>query len=106
MVANAAQHILHGGVIVSVLDVAAGLVCVNRALLRQAEITEDGLRHRLSRMDTIDLRVDHLRPGRGERFITTSSLLRGGNKVAVARVELHNDANAHLASTTVTCLVG
>ncbi|MDC9144294.1 hypothetical protein PSK37_27485 [Escherichia coli] len=27
-------------------------------------------------MGTIDLRVDYLRPGRGERFTATSSLLR------------------------------
>ncbi|WP_200871626.1 thioesterase family protein [Erwinia mallotivora] len=106
LIGNLAQQILHGGVIASVLDVAAGLVCVNNALSRQPGMTEDALRQRLSRMGTIDLRVDYLRPGRGERFIATSSLLRGGNKVAVARVELHNDAGVYIASATATYLVG
>ncbi|MBV4369081.1 thioesterase family protein [Erwinia sp. BNK-24-b] len=106
LVGNVAQKILHGGVIAAVLDVAAGLVCVSSALTRQEAITEEELRQRLSRMGTIDLRVDYLRPGRGERFIATSSLLRGGNKVAVARVELHNDAGLYIASTTATYLVG
>ncbi|WP_157799789.1 thioesterase family protein, partial [Bacillus subtilis] len=76
--------ILHGGVIASVLDVAAGMVCVSNALTRQESISEADLRQRLSRMGTIDMRVDYLRPGRGERFTATSSLLRAGNKVAVA----------------------
>ena len=106
LVGNAAQKILHGGVIASVLDVAAGLVCVNSTLTRQENINEEELRQRLSRMGTIDLRVDYLRPGRGERFIASSSLLRGGNKVAVARVELHNDAGVYIASATATYLIG
>ncbi|ROR04642.1 thioesterase family protein [Erwinia sp. JUb26] len=106
LVGNFAQKILHGGVIASVLDVAAGLVCVSSALTRQQSITEEELRQRLSRMGTIDLRVDYLRPGRGERFIASSSLLRGGNKVSVARVELHNDAGVHIASATATYMIG
>ncbi len=106
LVGNAAQTILHGGVIASVLDVVAGLVCVSSALTRQHSITEEEVRQRLSRMGTIDLRVDYLRPGRGERFIASCSLLRGGNKVAVARAELHNDAGLHIASATATYLVG
>ena len=106
LVGNAAQQILHGGVIASVLDVAAGLVCVSSALTRQENITEAELRQRLARMGTIDLRVDYLRPGRGEHFIAASSLLRAGNKISVARVELHNDAGVHIASATATYLVG
>ncbi len=50
-------------------------------------------------MGTIDLRVDYLRPGRGERFTATSTLLRAGNKVAVARVELHNEAQVYASAT-------
>lgn len=37
---------------------------------------------------------------RGERFTATSSLLRAGNKVAVARVELHNEEQLYIASAT------
>lgn len=80
MVGNWAQSILHGGVIASALDVAAGLVCVGSTLTRHENITEEELRQRLSRMGTIDLRVDYLRPGRGNRFTASSSLLRAGNK--------------------------
>jgi len=106
LVGNHVQQILHGGAIASVLDVAAGLVCVNAALTRQPQIAEEELRQRLSLMGTIDLRVDYLRPGRGDRFIASSTLLRAGNKISVARVELHNDAGVHIASATATYLVG
>ena len=100
MVGNWAQSILHGG------GIAAGLVCVGSTLTRHETISEDELRQRLSRMGTIDLRVDYLRPGRGERFTATSSLLRAGNKVAVARVELHNEEQLYIASATATYMVG
>jgi len=106
LVGNQAQQILHGGVIASVLDVAAGMVCVSNALTRQESISEADLRQRLSRMGTIDMRVDYLRPGRGERFTATSSLLRAGNKVAVARVELHNQQGDYIATATATYLIG
>jgi len=106
LVGNIAQQILHGGVIASVLDVAAGLVCVGSALLRIEELTEPLLRERLSRMGTIDLHVNYLRPGRGEHFIASARLVRGGNKVAVAQVELHNQDQLHIATATATYLIG
>lgn len=88
---NALQRILHGGVIASVLDVAAGITCVTGALLRQPALSEQDLRHRLARMGTIDMRVDYLLPGHGEHFTITSHLLRGGNKISEARADLHNN---------------
>ncbi|MGD9426637.1 thioesterase family protein [Pantoea sp. NSTU24] len=106
LVGNQVQQILHGGVIAAVLDVAAGMVCVSNALTRHESISEADLRHRLSRMGTIDMRVDYLRPGRGERFTATSTLLRAGNKVAVARVELHNQQDDYIATATATYLIG
>ena len=46
---------------------------------------------RISRCGTIDLRVDYVRPGRGQEFIATATIIRSGNKVAVARMEMHNE---------------
>lgn len=81
---------MHDEVITSALDVAAGLVYVGSALTRHDTIDGEELRQRLSRMGIIDLRVDHLRPGRDERFTAIGSLLHANNKVAVAHVELCN----------------
>ncbi|HFK4648602.1 TPA: thioesterase family protein [Serratia marcescens] len=89
LVGNAAQEILHGGV-----------------LTRLEPLIEEEIAAKLSRMGTIDLRVDYLRPGRGEHFVASASVLRSGNKVAVARVELHNHDGLHIATATATYLVG
>ncbi|WP_204279023.1 thioesterase family protein, partial [Klebsiella aerogenes] len=61
LVGNIAQRILHGGMIASVLDVSAGLVCVGNALTRLAPISQEQLEQKLAKMGTIDLRVDYLR---------------------------------------------
>jgi len=110
LVGNAAQKILHGGVIASVLDVAAGLVCVTSSLIRRDKpdhpLLEDEMRQRLSKMGTIDLRVDYLRPGRGEVVTASAKLIRAGNKVSVARVDLHSDSGVHIATANATYLVG
>ncbi|MGS3186527.1 thioesterase family protein, partial [Aeromonas taiwanensis] len=64
------------------------------------------LKERFSRLGTIDLRVDYLRPGRGNEFIATAHIIRAGSKVTVARMELHNEEGTHIAFGTGTYLVG
>jgi uncharacterized protein (TIGR00369 family) len=61
---------------------------------------------RLAKLGTIDLRVDYLRPGRGQAFTATAVLLRSGNKVAVVRTELHSDDGTLVAVGTGTYLCG
>ncbi|MBU1566427.1 MAG: thioesterase family protein, partial [Proteobacteria bacterium] len=54
----------------------------------------------------IDLRVYFLRPGKGNYFVATGTILRKGSKVAVVRTELCNDQKVLIAAGTGTYLVG
>jgi len=106
LVGNFMRGILHGGVISSLLDLTGGLIA-SVELLKQAErLDYEELGRRLSRIGTIDLRVDYLRAGRGEYFLSSGSVLRKGNKVAVIRTELVNDQKLLIAAGTGTYLVG
>jgi uncharacterized protein (TIGR00369 family) len=105
LVGNYVRNILHGGVISAVLDVTGGLVAflgVHQKLKGKpvAEIVE-----RFSRIGTIDLRIDYLRPGLGELFLARGFPLRTGNKVAVARMELFNDRDDLIAVGTAAYTV-
>ncbi len=60
---------------------------------------------RFSRMGTIDLRVNYLRPGLGKRFLATGYILRMGNRVAVTRMELTGDEERLIAVGTGAYLV-
>ena len=106
LIGNYVMKTLHGGVISSVLDATGGLsVSINMVEKLQGEKVEE-IEKRMARIGTIDLRVDYLRPGRGRGFRATSSIMRTGNKVAVTRMELHNDENLLIAVGTGTYIVG
>lgn len=106
LVGNFVHGILHGGVISAALDATGGMVAT-AGILRQAaaEGTEAAVA-RIARIGTIDLRVDYLRPGKGERFTVTGSPMRTGRKVAVVRTELRNEADVLIAVGTGTYIVG
>ncbi|MCF3989746.1 UNVERIFIED_CONTAM: thioesterase family protein, partial [Pseudomonas aeruginosa] len=76
------------------------------ALERHRELPGHERMARLSKLGTIDLRVDYLRPGRGRTFTAHAVPLRSGNKVAVVRSELHSDDGTLVAVGTGTYLCG
>ena len=68
---------VHGGVTSALLDTAGGTACFS-----MLESYED-------RVSTVDLRVDYLRPGAGQDLVCLADVVRMGNRVAVARMEVH-----------------
>jgi uncharacterized protein (TIGR00369 family) len=103
LVGNWARGALHGGAISAALDVVGGLT----AMMAAAAQSEDAdLPGRFSRLGTIDLRVDYLRPGIGASFRASGIVLRTGSRVAVTRMELHNDTGTLIAVGTGTYIVG
>jgi uncharacterized protein (TIGR00369 family) len=106
LIGNPIQKILHGGVTASALDLAGGAVVVANMIEQLPEITPISVEQSLKKISTIDLRTDYLRPGRGEEFIVTAHIIRSGSKVAVARMEMHNELGEHLAFGTGTYIVG
>ncbi|MGK9065936.1 thioesterase family protein [Stutzerimonas chloritidismutans] len=106
LIGNFFHGILHGGVIASLLDVVGGAMAMIGAFEKHQHLSREERALRLSRLGTIDLRVDYLRPGRGERFSANATLLRSGNKVAVVRSELVNEHGVLIAVGTGTYLCG
>ena len=106
LVGNFTRGNLHGGVISSVLDVTGGMVAWTGIMKKMEGQSFDEISERFNKIGTIDIRVDYLRPGLGEYFIATGSTLRTGNKVSVARMELHNDKGSLIAVGTGTYVVG
>ena len=106
LIGNYLHGILHGGVISAVLDATGGM-CASVSILEKMQgKTVKEIADRLSRIGTIDLRVDYLRPGRGEQFRSTGTIMRTGNRVAVTRMELHNQKRLLIAVGTGTYIVG
>lgn len=106
LIGNTVKNILHGGVISSVLDVTGGMVAMAEVVQKMAGRSADEISKRLFNVGTIDLRIDYLRPGRGNFFLATGSIMRTGQKVAVVRMQLHNDENLLIAAGTGTYIIG
>ena len=100
LIGNFTRGNLHGGVISSVLDVVGGLVAFIALLRREGVQSLEDEADKFSRLGTIDLRVDYLRPGLGMTFSAKGFVLRAGRKIAVARMELQNEEESLIAVGT------
>lgn len=101
LIGNPSTKILHGGVISATLDVAGGFV-IMLGLAHEM----DSVPTTFPKMGTIDLRVDYLRPGRGEYFIATARIVRKGSRIAVTHMELHNDSGELIATGGAAYVIG
>jgi len=106
LIGNFVRQILHGGVTATALDVVGGAMAAVGMMSKFPNADEDELAARLARIGTIDLRVDYVRPGKGESFYAKARLLRSGSKVAVVRMELHNEEDTLIALGTGTYMMG
>lgn len=106
LLGNSVYGTLHGGVISSILDIAGGFVVFLDLWAKIKGQPKDKIMERFTRIATIDMRVDYLRPGLGKHFVASGKILRIGRKVAVVRTELHNEDQALLAVGTGTYIVG
>lgn len=106
LIGNPVHGILHGGVISAVLDATGGMTVTASAVGRMQGLSPDEIVRRLSRMGTIDIRIDYLRPGKGTRFRSTGTIMRAGNKVAVSRMELRNQDDILIAVGTGAYMIG
>ena len=98
LVGHYAYNRVHGGVISAVLDAigsAAVMACL--AAKHMKESPTERL-ERFAKLGTIDLRVDYLRPGIGDRFLVHTEAVRVGARVSNARMEFRS-ADGKLLST-------
>ena len=103
LIGNPRRQILHGGVISAVLDVAAGFAIHLAVADQKHEEPHEG---HFPNIGTIDLRVDYLRPGRGKFFIASARVVRLGNRVAVAHMDMVNDTEELIATGGAAYMVG
>ena len=85
------KKILHGGVISTLVDVTGGITGFS---------TLDWPRE--TSLNTIDMRVDYVRMGKGDRFTCEGTIIRRGNRIVVTRSEMRNEKGDIVALGTST----
>ena len=96
---------LHGGVIATALDTVGGFAVTMAITEKHADETAEQIAVRLSRIGTIDLRVDYLHQGIGRSFHASAKVMRMGGRIASVRMELLNDADLLIATGTAAYVV-
>lgn len=98
LVGHYSYNRIHGGVISAGLDAMGGLAVMAAIGARHMDEPPAQRLHRFSKLGTIDLRIDYLRPGIGERFELRAEVMRLGSRVASTRMEFLG-ADGKLLST-------
>ena len=96
---------LHGGVISAGLDAMAGLAVMVAIGARHMDESPMQRLHRFSKIGTIDLRVDYLRPAISEYFILQAEVMRLGSRVASTRMEFLGAKGELLSTGTAAYII-
>jgi uncharacterized protein (TIGR00369 family) len=83
------QGVVHGGAIASLIDTASAF-----AVLTQIDPAE--------RVTTTDLTIHYLRPAITGRMVATARIIRGGRRLFVLSVDVHDSAAALIATAVTT----
>ena len=103
---NSVFGTIHGGAISALMDITGGFVVFLDLYHKAKKPLSEQEMQKFTRIATIDIRIDYLRPGIGEEFTASGYIIRTGNKVAVVRTELHNEKQVLIAVGTSTYIVG
>jgi uncharacterized protein (TIGR00369 family) len=98
LVGHFSYNRVHGGVISAGLDTTGALAVMAAIGARHMDESPEQRLHRFSKLGTIDLRVDYLRPGIGDHFELRAEVMRLGSRVGSARMEFLG-ADGKLLST-------
>ena len=88
---------LHGGVTSAVLDAAAGFALMCAIADKHRDEPAEQVMHRFTKMGTIDLRIDFLRQGIGERFHAKARITRLGGRIGSTQMTLTNETGLLIA---------
>jgi len=105
LVGHFVHNRLHGGVISAGLDAIGGLAVMAAIAGKHMDDGPPERMHRFSRLGTIDLRIDYLRPGIGERFTLHGEVLRLGSRVANTRMEFRSENGELLSAGSAAYIV-
>src|SRR6478672_17630 len=83
------QGVVHGGAIASLIDTASAF-----AVLTQIDVGE--------RVTTTDLTIHYLRPATTGRMTASARIIRGGRRLFVLSVDVHDSTHALVATAVTT----
>jgi len=96
---------LHGGVTSAVLDATAGFARMCAIADKHRDEPAEQVMHRFTKMGTIDLRIDFLRQGIGERFHAKARITRLGGRIGSTQMTLTNETGLLIATGAASYVI-
>ena len=96
---------LHGGVISAVLDATGGFALMCALADKHRDESAEQTIHRFVRLGTIDLRVDYLRQGVGERFHAAARITRLGGRIGSTQMTLVNETGVLISTAAASYVI-
>ena len=87
------------------LDATAGFALMCALADKHRDEPAEQIVQRFLRLGTIDLRVDYLRQGIGERFHASARITRLGGRIGSAQMTLVNEAGALIATAAASYVI-
>ena len=106
LIGNSVAGILHGGVTAAVIDLTGGLSALISCVKVNEGLSPEEIQEKLMGSATIDMRVDYLRPGKGDAFECRSRTIRAGSRIVVSKIDLYNNTQVRIATGTATYMIG
>ncbi len=87
------------------LDATGGFALMVAIGEKHADETTEQVMHRFARMGTIDLRIDYLRQGLGQRFVASAEVTRLGGRVGSTLMRLVNEQGTLIATGAAAYMI-
>lgn len=98
LIGNTAFQILHGGVAATILDSVGGITAMGELYKRATPEDLEEVSQKVSKLATIDMRVDYLAAGRGLYFTARAEVLRLGRKGCTMRMTMIDNEGKAIAT--------
>ncbi len=105
LIGHFAHNRVHGGVISAGLDATGALAVMAASGAKHMNEPPAQRLQRFTKLGTIDLRVDYLRPGIGTHFELHAQVLRLGSRVATTRMEFLGPDGQLMSAGSATYIV-
>ena len=100
LLGNFSRGMIHGGVTLSLLDAVGGMQVFRAVIKRLDNTQDDSIMEALTKVSTINLNTQFLRPGIGTTFFASAKVTRLGSKVAFVDMQMTNQDQLLIATGT------
>lgn len=97
LMGNVRKRMLHGGAIAGLFDSVGGVLCAVNIVDRLKNSEPKARTRKLSRLCTVDLKLDYLRPARAEEYWVHGEIVKFGASIIVVNMALYDERNNKIA---------